>query len=147
MLFDHVYLERGRYDTDVFGRQFNKQQGAFKAPFLAGSDSWIASMNAELDLPIPFPVSLFGSWGVVPSSLSVTSNGHTTVTQTITQFTEAGIGIQLIHDQMEVWFPLIVSKNISGPEEFLDRDITDRIRFVLTFERFDPTRILRKVGA
>ncbi len=146
MLFDHVYLERGRYDTDAFGRQFNKQQGAFKTPFFAGSDSWIGAVNAELDLPIPFPISIFGSWGLTPSRTSVTVPGQPTeIRNTTSSFMEGGLGIQLIRDQMEVWFPLVVSERIADQEKFAGRDVADRIRFVLTFEKFDPTRALRKV--
>ena len=145
MLYDHVYLERGRYDTDAFGRQFNKQQGAFKTPFLAGSDTWIAAVNAELDLPIPFPISIFSSMGWIPLTRSTTENGVTRITEGVGSFAEAGLGIQLIRDQMEVRFPLIVSQNIADAEQFQGRDVADRIRFVLTFERFDPTRVLRKV--
>ena len=146
MLFDHAYLARGPFDTDVHGRQFQKQQGAFKTPFAQGrSDDWIAAFNMELDLPLPVPISLFSSWGMVPSRLTIHSNGTTEVRNTISKYYEAGVGLQLIRDVMEVWFPLVVSDRIADEEEFQQRQVSDRIRFVIDFAHFDPTRVLRNL--
>ncbi len=146
MLFDDVYLERGHYSTDVYGRQFTKQQGAFKTPFTSRSDSWIGAVNMELDLPVGLPISLFGSFGMMPVTTSITENNETLVDQGISSYHEAGVGIQLMRDVMEVWFPLIVSENIENEENSAGRGIAERIRFVFVFENFDPTRALRKVA-
>lgn len=145
MLFDNAYLERGA--TEGFtSQQFSKQQGAFKTPFLqGGSDSWIAAVNTELDLPIGIPLSLFASAGFVPFTTSITQGGSTTVSTSTASYYEAGIGLQLIRDVVEVWFPLYVSDRIKEEEEVLDRGIGDRIRFVFALERMDPTRALRKI--
>ncbi len=143
MLFDHVYLERGAQDG-FRGRQFYKQQGAFRTPFIARSDSWIGAANVEFDLPIPLPISLFGSFGVVPSLLTIASTEGPTRTEKITaEYFEAGVGIQLVKDVIEIWFPLFVSEDIAAQEKTFGRDMADRIRFVVAFERFDPTRMLR----
>lgn len=65
-MYDHAYLERGAVNG-VTGAQFVKQQGAFKTRFAqGGSDSWIGALNAELDLPLRIPISLFASAGIVP---------------------------------------------------------------------------------
>jgi hypothetical protein len=141
LLFDHAYLERGA--TEGFtGRQFNKQQGGFKTPFLqGGSDTWIASLNAELDLPTGLPFSLFASAGFAPLT-TITQEGRSTSTAS---YMEAGIGFQVVKDVLEIWFPLIVSQRINDEEEFLDRSIGDRIRFVIALEQMDPTKLLRKL--
>jgi hypothetical protein len=140
MLFDHVYLERGAQDG-FRGRQFVKQQGAFRTPFRGGaSDSWTGAVNMEADLPIPLPISLFGSWGIVPMTTR-TAEGITSGTAT---YYEAGVGLQLMKDVIEVWFPLLVSDRIRDEENFLGTNIVDRIRFVVAFEQLDPTRLLRR---
>ena len=141
LLFDHAYLERGA--TEGFtGRQFNKQQGGFKTPFLqGGSDTWIASLNAELDLPTGLPLSLFASAGFAPLT-TITQEGRSTSTAS---YMEAGIGLQVVKDVLEIWFPLIVSQRITDEEEFLERSIGDRIRFVIALEQMDPTKLLRKL--
>lgn len=139
MLYEQAYFDRGASDG-FLGRQFNKQQGAFKTPFRqGGSDTWIASVNAELDLPFKLPLALFGSAGWVPIT-NVTQDGRSTSTAT---YFEAGIGLPLVKDVLEVWFPLVVSQRITDEEEFLERSVTDRIRFVIALEKLDPTRVVR----
>ncbi len=141
MLYDHAYLERGASDRSS-GRQFNKQQGAFKTPFLqGGSDSWIASVNAELDFPFSFPIAVFASAGWAPIT-TITQDGKSTASAS---YFEAGIGMPVVKDVLEIWFPLAVSKRIMDEEEFLDRSITERIRFVIALEKLDPTRIVRNL--
>lgn len=141
MLYDQAYFERGATDR-FFSRQFNKQQGAFKTPFLqGGSDSWIASLNAELDFPFKLPLAFFGSAGWVPIT-TITQEGKSTSTAT---YLEAGIGMPIVKDVFEVWFPLFVSGRIADEEKFLERDVSDRIRFVIALEKMDPTRIVRGI--
>lgn len=141
MLFDHAYLERGA-SSRLPGRQFNKQQGAFKTPFLqGGSDSWIVAINAELDLPIPLPIALFGSMGRVPIT-TITPAGRTTGAA---NYFEAGIGVIAMRDVLEIWLPLVVSDRIADEEKFLGRDVGDRIRFIFALEKLDPTKALRRV--
>lgn len=142
LLYDHAYLERNARDA-FFARQYNPQQGAFKTPFLqGGSDTWIGSINAELDLPIPLPIAVFASAGMVPIT-KVTQEGRSTSTAT---YFEGGIGIIAIRDVLELWVPLIVSQRIADEEEFLDRTVTDRIRFIFSLQKLDPTRALRNLN-
>jgi hypothetical protein len=141
LLFDHAYLERGATER-LLSRQFTKQQGGFKTPFLqGGSGTWMAALNMEFDLPIGIPLSLFASAGAVPLT-RITPEGRTT---SAAGYAEAGIGLQLMRDVIEVWVPLYVSERIADEEDFLDRGIADRIRFVFALEKLDPTRLLRKV--
>jgi hypothetical protein len=143
LLFDHAYLERGATER-LLSRQFTKQQGGFKTPFLqGGSDTWMAALNLEFDLPIGIPRSLFASAGAVPLT-RITPDGRTTSTA---GYAEAGIGLQLMRDVIEVWVPLYVSERIADEEDFLARGIADRIRFVFALEKLDPTRLLRRVRA
>lgn len=142
MLYDHAYFERGARDR-FFSRQFNKQQGAFKTPFRGGgSDSWIASLNMELDFPFKLPLAAFASAGWAPYT-EVRIDG-TRAEKTAAYF-EAGIGVPLVKDMIEVWVPLFVSDRILDEEEFLNRGIGDRIRFVLALEKLDPTKLLRGI--
>jgi hypothetical protein len=146
MFFDHAYFDRGAFGNHFFGRQFNKQQGAFKTPFLQGrSDDWIAALNMELDLPLPLPLSIFASSGWVPTRRVVAGTGGITISDEVANYLEAGIGLQLVRDVLEVWVPLWVSERIADEEEFLGRGFGERIRFVFALERLDPTKALRKV--
>jgi hypothetical protein len=75
----------------------------------------------------------------------VASSSGTTVTNEVNNYLEAGIGLQLVRDVLEVWVPLYVSDRIADEERFLDRNFGERIRFVLALERMDPTKALRKL--
>lgn len=142
LLYDDAYLERGAARSTFTGRQFGKQQGAFKTPFAqGGSDSWTASVNMELDFPFKLPLAAFASAGWVPLT-TITSEGSSTSTAS---YFEAGLGIPVVRDVLEVWFPLYVSERIRKEEEFAGRDIGDRIRFVFALEKLDPTKALRRV--
>lgn len=141
LLFDHAYLERGATQGTT-GRQFNSQQGGFKTFFRGGgSETWTASLNVEFDLPFRFPISLFGSAGMAPLT-TVTTEGRSTSTAT---YLEAGVGVQVVRDVVEVWIPLVVSDRIAKEQSYAGRDFGDRIRFVFALEKLDPTRALRKV--
>ena len=141
MLYDHAYLERGA-TKDFTGRQFNKQQGAFKTPFLqGGSDTWIASVGAELDMPFKLPLAFFATAGWVPIT-KVDQDGKST---SAAGYIEAGVGLPVIKDVLEIWFPLFVSQRIADEEEYLERSVSDRIRFVIALEKLDPTRLLRNL--
>ncbi|MCC6542695.1 MAG: hypothetical protein IT225_10780, partial [Flavobacteriales bacterium] len=141
MLYDHAYLERNARDR-FLQRQYNTQQGAFKTPFLqGGSDSWIGALNMEIDLPIPLPLALFGSVGMVPVT-TITQQGRSTGKAS---YYEAGIGVIAVRDVLEVWLPLVVSDRITDEEKFLDRAMTDRIRFIFALEKLDPTKALRNI--
>ncbi|MEO8589034.1 MAG: M1 family metallopeptidase [Flavobacteriales bacterium] len=141
MQYDQAYFERGATDGGT-SRQFSKQQGAFKTPFRAGgSDTWIASANVELDLPFSLPIALFASAGVVPSKV-VTVDGSSSSTAS---YFEAGVGIPVMRDVFEIWFPLYVSDRIQEEEDFAGRTVSDRIRFVFALEKMDPTQLLRKL--
>lgn len=141
MLYDHAYLERnGR--TPSQQRQFQTQQGAFKTPFLqGGSDTWIGALNMEIDAPMGLPLALFGSVGVVPITL-ISPQGRSTSSAT---YYEAGVGIIAIRDVLEIWLPLVVSERILDEEKFLDRSISDRIRFIFALDKLDPTRAIRNL--
>lgn len=141
MLYDHAYFERGASDR-FFSRQFDKQQGAFKTPFLqGGSDTWIASLGMELDFPFKLPLAAFATAGWVPVT-TVTQDGRSNSSAT---YVEAGIGVPIVKDVLEVWVPLYVSERILEEEEYLGRDIGDRIRFVFALEKLDPTRLIRGI--
>lgn len=141
LLYDHVFVDRGQPDQ-VSGRQIAKDQGGFKTPTLQGSStSWIAAVNMELDMPFPLPLSIYGSWGAAPYT-EVTATGNVARWDS---YYEAGIGLRVVRDIAEVWFPLAVSQNIQDEYDFNGLQFGDRIRIVLALEKLDPTRALRNI--
>lgn len=141
LLYDHLFVDR-QYVGQNTAQQFAKDQGGFKTPTANGtSDTWIAALNMEADFPFRLPLSLFASYGAAPYT-SISASGKITDWR---GYWEAGIGVRIIRDVVEMWVPLAYSSEIKDEIETLRGfDFTERIRFVLALERMDPTQALRK---
>ncbi len=141
LLYDHLFIDR-QYVGQNTAQQFVKDQGGFKTPTANGtSDTWIAALNMEADFPFRLPLSVFASYGAAPYT-SITQEGKTTEWR---GYWEAGIGVRLVRDVVEMWVPLAYSTEIKDEIETLRGfDFTERVRFVFALERMDPTQALRK---
>lgn len=138
---DRAFIGRGE-DAGLWANQFSKDQGAFKTGFLqGGSASYIGAVNFECDLPVRFPIAVFASAGVVP--VVINANGN--INEKGELLYEAGIGLPLWKDMIEIWMPLVLSSNIGDELEFRNVPVVERIRFVLALEKMDPTRIVRNL--
>ncbi len=141
LLYDHFYIDR-QYTGQNTSAQFNIDQGGFRTPTSIGtSDTWIAALNTEIDFPFALPLAAFASYGASPVTL-VTQDGRTTDWR---GNWEAGIGLRLWRDMVEVWVPLAFSEDIQKEQNLRGFTFTDRIRFVLALEKMDPTQALRKL--
>ncbi|MFT3886394.1 MAG: M1 family metallopeptidase [Flavobacteriales bacterium] len=141
LLYDHLFFDRQDVGRNT-AQQFMKDQGGFKTPTAAGtSDTWIAAMNMELDLPFLLPLSVFANYGAAPYT-RITSEGRT---RDWKGYWEAGIGLRLWRDMIEAWVPLAMSKDITNELDLRGIDFTERIRFVFALEKMDPTQALRKL--
>lgn len=141
LLYDHLFFNR-QFVGDNTAQQFVKDQGGFKTPTAFGtSDTWIAAMNLEADFPFRLPLSLFASYGAAPYTI-IDQNGGTTDWK---GYWEAGLGVRIVRDVVEMWIPLAYSKEIKEEVETIRGfDFTERIRFVFALEKLDPTQALRK---
>ncbi len=143
LLYDNIFLARGRPDLFA-GQQIAKTQGGFRTPTAqGGTDSWIGALNLELDAPFKLPLSLYANYGAAPIT-EVDAQGNRTTSWD--SYYEMGLGLRIVRDVAEVWFPLAVSKNIKDEQEFQGLTFGQTIRFVLALEKLDPTRIVRKLN-
>lgn len=141
LLHDNLFIDRQAPGRNT-AQQMAKVQGGFKTPTSYGtSDSWIAALNLEADLPFRIPLSVFASYGAAPYTI-VAQQGQRTDWK---GYWEAGFGVRLVRDVVEMWIPLVYSKEIRDEVEgFRGFDFGERIRFVLALEKMDPTQLLRK---
>lgn len=141
LLYDHLFVDRQDVGS-LHAQQIAKYQGGFKTPNSQGtSDSWLAAVNMELDMPFALPLSIFGGYGLAPVT-QVTQEGRTESTRS---HWELGIGLRGIRDILEVWIPLAYSTEIADQLEFGGLEFLERIRFVVALEKLDPTTALRRV--
>ncbi len=141
LLYDHLFMDR-QFVGQNTAQQFAKDQGGFRSPTANGtSDTWIAALNMEADFPFALPLSLFASYGAAPFT-TITQEGRSTDWR---GYWEAGIGVRIVRDVVEMWVPLAYSTEIKDEIETLRGfDFTERIRFVFALEKMDPTQALRK---
>ncbi len=141
LLYDHLYIDR-QYTGQNTAAQFNIEQGGFRTPTAVGtSDTWIAAMNLEADFPFALPLTAFASYGAAPVTV-VTPTGKSTDWR---GNWEAGIGVRIWRDRVEMWVPLAFSDDIQKEQDLRGFTFTDRIRFVLALEKLDPTRAVREL--
>ncbi len=141
LLYDHLYIDR-QYVGQNTSVQFSKDQGGFKTPTAIGtSDTWIAALNVELDFPFALPLAAFASYGASPIT-RITAEGRST---DWSGNWEAGIGVRLWRDMIEMWVPLAFSDDIRKEQDLRNFTFSDRLRFVLALEKMDPTQALRKL--
>lgn len=141
MTFDHLFMDRQDVGRNT-AQQMAKDQGAFRVPTAQGtSDSWIAALNMEADMPFVLPLSVYASAGAAPYT-EVTSTGRT---EKWRMHAEAGIGIRIIRDVAEVWVPLVFTREIADELALRDVDFAERIRFVLALEKLNPFELIRSI--
>ncbi|HUM46771.1 MAG TPA: M1 family metallopeptidase, partial [Chitinophagales bacterium] len=103
--FDEVYLGRTA-STGFLSQQVAVEEGGFKMrtdgvqPELGGSNSWLLALNAKVPLPFFSPIFVFGDAGLAPNDGAYQDF----------QF-DAGVGITIIPDVVEVYLPLIFSSD------------------------------------
>lgn len=141
MTFDHLFMDRQDVGRNT-AQQMAKDQGAFRVPTAQGtSDSWIAALNMEADMPFILPLSVYASAGAAPYT-QVTSSGRVAKWR---MHAEAGIGIRIVRDVAEVWVPLVFTREIADELALRDVDFAERIRFVLALEKINPFELLRSI--
>ncbi|MBA2407505.1 MAG: hypothetical protein H0V65_05880, partial [Chitinophagales bacterium] len=138
--FDEVYF--GRMETTgLLSQQIViSDDGGFKmrtegiSPELGYSDSWIIALNTKVPMPVFSPIFVFADAGIVPAM-----NAYSNL-----QF-DAGIGISLIPDVVEVYVPLAFSHDIK-----INLNSTDiyntwykRISFTFDFSKLNPFELIR----
>ena len=125
-LYQGLYLDRfSEFRENIWSRQLVFDEGGLVSPvnLSAGYSDWLISLSLTSTLPsIPawVPVRPFGNFLV--------NDGSTGISNTNPIFYEAGIKTG-IWDLFEIYFPLIVSDNISTMHPY-----KERIRFTITIE-------------
>ncbi len=139
-LFNEIYFARTETDNSKIGsRQFAEYDGAFKVNTAVGqTDKWIASLNIKITVP-GLPAMLYTDFGTY-------SNAKNAYEGSKALMYNGGIGIWLIRDVAEVYFPLFyssdISKNLSANS--VDK-FGERIRFQLNFNLMNPLKLQRQL--
>lgn len=151
-IYDYVFL--GRSEKDGFlSHQFAETGGNMKVYTPIGrSDDWLVSFNAKTTLPGNLPVKIFGDVSFIPENAALNE---------LILF-DLGINIPIIKDVVEVYFPILVSKDIKSvfylnnpdlkqptvdkndPDKF--RRMSRMIRFTFNIHKLNPFELVRNLS-
>jgi hypothetical protein len=133
-LYQGVYPDRfNKFPTTIMSREMTLSEGGLISPISdsIGYSRWVYSLSLSGNLP--------GKASRIPVKPFVNlliSDYVSGTTYKSPLFFEAGLKAG-IWDFFEVYFPLIVSENISG----LTGTLKERIRFVLKLDKLNPSRL------
>ncbi|MBN1819345.1 MAG: hypothetical protein JW833_01435, partial [Prolixibacteraceae bacterium] len=143
---DYLYRElyAGRFEDPespaILSNQFEQTNGGFAVYSPLGQTStWLISANMASSLPLPdfLPLQLF-------ADVAFVNNPHPVVGYSNTRFFyEAGIKANIVKDFFELYFPLVMSKNIQSYSNNISGNYLQKVRFILRFEEINLFRVFR----
>ncbi|MBS1764430.1 MAG: M1 family metallopeptidase [Bacteroidetes bacterium] len=131
-LMQELYSGRNEI-TGFWSHQMLMKDGGLKAYYPVGSDHWLAGLNVSLKTPLPGVkifadvVSFYKASAVTPGASSIRYDG--------------GVCFSLMKDVIEIYLPLIISKEIKTYYDLNGYKYTDRIRFVFDLHKLNPVRL------
>ncbi len=138
-LMDHFWFGRYAYSGWAY-QQTYITEGGFKVrtdkfPF-GTSEQWLASLNLNIPLPLPVPVSIFADAATYAGAGEGLSE---------TVIAEAGFTLAPLRGILEIYFPVIMSRDIRQAFVESGDNYFQRITFMINFNKLDPFRAIREI--
>ena len=132
--YSEIFPDRGG-NNSAFQNQFIENHGGFKVPTALGqSNSWLASSNLKVKLPIGLPIGVFADAGIYPSFNS-------------TDFLyDAGIYFPLINNFFSVYMPLNYFTSIENYLNLNNIYFAERIRFTISINSLNVVKLREKIN-
>ncbi|TAL62616.1 MAG: M1 family peptidase [Bacteroidetes bacterium] len=151
-LYDNVFLGRSERDG-VLSHQFAETDGGMKVYTPLGrSSDWLFAFNIKSPMPGKFPIKLFADISFMPVGAALNQ----------TMIYDAGIYIPMIKDMVEIYCPILVSRDIkdvfylnntdlkdptpdkNDPDKF--RRMARMIRFTFNIHKLNPFELVRNLS-
>ncbi|MBI4946220.1 MAG: M1 family metallopeptidase [Bacteroidetes bacterium] len=151
-MYDNVFL--GRSERSGFlSHQFAETEGNMKVYTPLGrSNTWLASLNLKCPMPGKIRFKLFADISVIPKDAALKQ----------TTLYDAGIYLPIIKGYVEVYFPLLMSKDIrdvfyanntdlknptpNNPDPDMVKRLTRMIRFTFNIHKLNPFELVRNIS-
>jgi hypothetical protein len=135
-LYDGIYL--GRFEnTGLWSQQFTETDGGFKEfSFRGQTYDYLAAINLKASLPGKIPIRLYADIGNY-------KNGETD--RDLIAY-GAGVMLNVVSNQFEVYFPMLVSPAIKGTLETNNVKYAERIRFTLNLHNINLFKTLKNIN-
>jgi hypothetical protein len=134
-LFNDIYVGR-QENSGLWSRQMTNSDGDFKVySFRGQTTKYLATLNFKTSLPGKLPLKLYADFGTY-------ENEEKAKDRDVLNY-NAGLIVSFIPDNFEVYIPLMVSKQIQNTLDLNNVSFSERIRFVLNINAFNPAKIFR----
>lgn len=133
-LYDNIYL--GRTETEgVLANQFTENDGGFKFYSATGqSGKWLAAINIKSSLGnLKLPIRVYADLG------TCANDGINTETFLY----DAGVCLSLRKNIFEIYFPLLISKDLEDYKTANGLKYAETIRFTLNINLINPFDLVR----
>lgn len=132
--YDGLFLGRTE-NNGILSNQFLKTQGGLAMPISYGFNKHLLSLNAEMDLPIKLPLSIYA--GI---ARGVNNNTKGTTVWVV------GANVPLIRNIFEVYLPIAYSKNVMNEIDSQQLKFSETIMFQLNLNMANPFELIRNLG-
>ncbi len=141
--YDEIFL--GRYENpegnSFLSRQFTPNQGAFTTYTSHGkTDEWLVSLNicsAIPYLPTIIPLTVYTNAAVFGNTQTVP--GHTDLDN---YAWETGIKLSLVSKNIQIFVPLVKSKDLKNISDDFHSNFSENIRFSINLNVFNPASMV-----
>lgn len=136
-LFDNVYLGRTERDG-ILANQFTETDGAFKFYSPVGQSSkWLAAINLKASLGnLKIPVKVYADIGTAGDDALNTEN----------ILYNAGLCLSLVDNMVEVYFPLLLSKDLQDYKDAAKLNYQETVRFTLNLNLLNPFDLIKDIS-
>lgn len=139
IFYNETFLGRNEVFPNFMKQQIVLNEGGFRAwlPFGRTSE-WIASTNLTSSIPGILPIKIFADFGTYSNAKNIFSKG-----QFLTY--DAGIQLEIFPQVFEIYFPLVISKDIQYIYDLNSIDYWQRIRFTFNINKLNPVQYFRNL--
>ncbi|MES2591554.1 MAG: M1 family metallopeptidase [Bacteroidota bacterium] len=135
-LYDNIFLGRSE-TTGVLANQFTETDGGFKFYSTVGQTSeWLTALNIKSSIGnLKLPLKLY-------ADLGLTAYNWSNKTQPVYN---AGVCISFAKNIFEIYFPLILSKDLQDYKDVNNLEYAETIRFTLNLNLLNPFDIIKSL--
>lgn len=132
-LFDYNFIGRNEQNGVGFA-QFTENDGAFKVwTPLGQSSKWLISLNIKSPSLAKLPIKLYADIGASEFNESLVNDRI---------LYDAGVDICIWKDIIEIFIPVVYSKDIKNALSANNKGFLDTIRFTLNLHQLNPKQII-----
>ena len=142
--YSNVFLARNDFHPGILWQQMVFNEGALRTYTPFSSNSWLISLNNDIDLPMRLPFNLYFDVAFFPFTTTVCNSSGCTSQNSISTNFAGGLSFKVIKNVFEIYVPLFVSQDLKDIYEFQDINFLQRIRFTFNINQLNPFKLIEQ---